>query len=153
MKFSIPPLPYPKDALAPHIGRETVELHYEKHHKGYLEKLRKLIDGKPEAHASLEELIRTQQQGEIFNNAAQVWNHNFYWRSMSPTAAASRPAAAHSDRRVVRLGRCVPQRFAEAAIAEFGSGWAWLVQDAQRRLSCATAPMQRIRSSAGSSRS
>src|SRR4030095_3903285 len=83
MKFEIPPLPYPKNALAPFLGAETVELHYEKHHKGYLEKLNKLVRGKLEAAQSLEELIQTAR-GDVFNSAAQVWNHNFYWLSLNP---------------------------------------------------------------------
>jgi Fe-Mn family superoxide dismutase len=135
MKFEIPKLPYPANALEPHISRETVELHYEKHHMGYLDKLRKIIEGKPEAELSLEELIRTSS-GDLFNNAAQVWNHTFYWSSLSPDGGGE------PDETLLRpiedaFGSYARFRdhFAEAAIGEFGSGWAWLVFDSRGRLS------------------
>ncbi len=135
MKFEIPPLPYAKDALAPHVGAETVELHYEKHHKGYLDKLRKAIEGKPEADASLEDLIRTQH-GDVFDNAAQVWNHTFYWMSMRPDGGGD-PSAELRERLERAFGSvdAFRREFAGAANGEFGSGWAWLVQDAKGRLS------------------
>src|SRR4029453_3219820 len=78
MKFELPPLPYAKDALEPHLGAETLEYHYEKHHHGYLQKLEKLLAGKPLAERSLVEIIR-ESNGAVFNNAAQGWNHTFYW--------------------------------------------------------------------------
>jgi Fe-Mn family superoxide dismutase len=135
MKFEIPPLPYSRDALAPHIGGETVEFHYEKHHKGYLERLRKLIEGKPEADASLEDLIRTEQ-GDVFDNAAQVWNHTFYWMSMTP-AGGGDPSSDLLERLARSFGSidAFRREFAEAANGEFGSGWAWLVRDGHGRLS------------------
>jgi superoxide dismutase, Fe-Mn family len=128
MKFEIPPLPYPKNALAPFIGAETVELHYEKHHKGYLEKLNKLVRGEPEAEQSLEELIQTAR-GDVFNNAAQVWNHNFYWLSLQP-GGGGEPAAGLAKQIDESFGSYVGFRaqFAEAANGEFGSGWTWLVK-------------------------
>jgi len=128
MKYEIPPLPYPKNALAPHIGAETVELHYEKHHKGYLEKLNKLVRGKPEAAQSLEELIQTAR-GDVFNNAAQLWNHNFYWLSLQPQGGG-KPADELAKRIDESFGSYVGFRaqFAEAANGEFGSGWTWLVK-------------------------
>jgi len=134
MKFEIPALPYPKNALAPYIGAETVDLHYEKHSTGYLEKLAKLVRGKPEEGRSLEDLIRTAR-GDVFNNAAQVWNHNFYWLSMQP-GGGGEPAhelAARIDR---AFGSYIEFRaqFAGAAIGEFGSGWAWLVKGRDGRL-------------------
>jgi Fe-Mn family superoxide dismutase len=134
MKFELPPLPYPKNALAPFIGAETVDLHYEKHHKGYLEKLEKLVRGKPEAEHSLEDLIRNAR-GEVFNNAAQVWNHNFYWLSMRPDGGGE-PAGDLATRIEQSFGSYIEFRaqFAEAAIGEFGSGWAWLVQGLDGRL-------------------
>jgi Fe-Mn family superoxide dismutase len=134
MKFEIPPLPYPKNALAPFIGAETVDLHYEKHHKGYLEKLEKLVRGKPEADGSLEELIRTAR-GEVFNSAAQVWNHDFYWMSMQP-GGGGEPAGELANRIAQSFGSYIEfrARFAEAAIGEFGSGWAWLVKGVDDRL-------------------
>lgn len=134
LKFEIPPLPYAKDALEPHISARTLDFHYEKHHKGYLEKLRKAIEGKPDADKSLENLI-CSSDGKIFNLAAQVWNHTFYWRSMSPDgggkpsgellAALERTFGSFED---------FKQEFAEAANGEFGSGWAWLVVDGSGRL-------------------
>ena len=83
MSFTLPELPYAMDALAPQISKETLEYHYGKHHNAYVTNLNKLTDGKPEAGKSLEELIKTAK-GPIFNNAAQVWNHTFFWNSMSP---------------------------------------------------------------------
>ena len=94
MQFELPPLPYAKDALEPHISAETLELHYEKHHHGYLKKLRKGIEGKPEAEKTLEDLIQSAT-GDVFNNAAQVWNHSFYWRSMRRTGREARRGRPH----------------------------------------------------------
>jgi Fe-Mn family superoxide dismutase len=127
-KFEIAPLPYPKDALAPHISAETLELHYEKHHKGYLKKLNDLVKGSPEAGRSLEELIRTAK-GDLFNNAAQVWNHSFYWQSLAPNRGG-KPSDGIADRIDEAFGSydAFRRAFAEAANGEFGSGWAWLVQ-------------------------
>jgi superoxide dismutase, Fe-Mn family len=134
MTFEIPPLPYPKNALAPLIGAETVDLHYEKHHKGYLEKLEKLVRGKPESDQSLEDLIRASR-GEVFNNAAQIWNHNFYWLSMQPDGGGE-PAGELATRIEQSFGSYIEfrARFAEAAIGELGSGWAWLVKGVDDRL-------------------
>lgn len=134
MKFEIPPLPYPKNALAPFIGAETVDLHYEKHHKGYLEKLEKLVRGKPEADPSLEDLIRTAR-GDVFNNAAQLWNHNFYWLSMQP-GGGGEPAGELATRIEESFGSYIEFRaqFAAAAVGEFGSGWTWIVQGQSGRL-------------------
>jgi Fe-Mn family superoxide dismutase len=135
MKFEIPPLPYPKNALEPHLSAETLELHYEKHHKGYLEKLRTSIEGKPEAERSLEDLIRTAE-GELFNNAAQVWNHTFYWKSLRPNGGG-RPKDELLRVLESSFGSLdgFRERFADAAIRQFGSGWAWLVQSPTGRLS------------------
>ena len=83
MAFTLPELPYSKDALAPHISAETLEYHHGKHHKAYVDNLNKLLDGKPEASKSLEEVIMSAEGG-VFNNAAQVWNHTFYWNSIKP---------------------------------------------------------------------
>ncbi len=91
MAFTLPDLPYAKDALAPHISAETLEYHHGKHHAAYVNNLNKLIEGKPEASKSLEEIIKTSEGG-IFNNAAQIWNHTFYWSSMKPNGAESRRA-------------------------------------------------------------
>src|ERR1700677_3709072 len=83
MAFTLPPLPYAKDALAPHISAETLDFHYGKHHQAYVTNLNKLVEGKPEEKKSLEEIILSSDGG-TFNNAAQVWNHTFYWSSMKP---------------------------------------------------------------------
>ena len=138
MSFEIPALPYAYDALAPHISARTVELHYEKHHKGYGAKLRKAVEGKPEAEQSLETLIRNGE-GDLFNNAAQVWNHTFYWRSLSPKGGGEpggqlRSAVESAFGSVASLKR----ELAEAAQGEFGSGWAWLVLDGSGRLRVGT---------------
>lgn len=134
MKFQLDPLPYPKKALAPHIGEETLTYHYEKHHLGYLSKLEKAIADTPKAEMSLEELIRNEN-GDLFNNAAQVWNHSFYWKCLSPdgggdpegdVAAALKSAFGSADG--------FREKFTQAATGEFGSGWAWLVIDPNGRL-------------------
>jgi Fe-Mn family superoxide dismutase len=134
MEFEIPDLPYAKQALEPHISKQTLETHYEKHHKGYLAKLKKEIEGKPEADRSLEDLIRTSE-GKVFNFAAQVWNHSFYWRSMQPDGGG-KPAGDLLAKLDEAFGSVddFKQAFADAATGEFGSGWAWLVVDPNGRL-------------------
>ena len=130
MKFELPPLPYAKDALEPHLGAETLELHYEKHHRGYLTKLEKLLQGKPLADRSLVEIIR-ESDGAVFNNAAQVWNHTFYWNSMAPKGGGT-PGWCRQD--APSIPRSAPStasatQFVEAAVGVFGTGWTWLVQE------------------------
>jgi Fe-Mn family superoxide dismutase len=134
MTFRVPALPYEYDALAPHIGARTVELHYEKHHKGYARKLNAALEGKPEAEKSLEQLILTTE-GNVFNNAAQVWNHTFYWRSLGPKGGGE-PAGALKDAIVAAFRNVdeMKRQLAEAAKGQFGSGWAWLVLDKDGRL-------------------
>jgi superoxide dismutase, Fe-Mn family len=134
VKLELPPLPYAKGALAPHLSARTLNVHYEKHHKGYLRKLSKLVRGKPEEKLSLEELVRTST-GDVFENAAQVWNHNFYWRSMRP-AGGGRPGKPLRELLVSSFGSVADckRRLAEAANGRFGSGWAWLVKDERGRL-------------------
>jgi Fe-Mn family superoxide dismutase len=148
MNFELIPLPYAQDALEPMISAETISYHYGKHHRGYLEKLKKAIEHKPEAELSLEELIRTAS-GDLFNHAAQVWNHDFYWKSLNPEGGG-RPPSELSN--VIDSGfgsyEGFRQAFAEAANGEFGSGWAWLVVDVSGRLhihssSDAENPLQR----------
>jgi len=127
MKFELPPLPYDKSALEPYISARTLDFHYEKHHRGYLEKLRKEIGDTPKAELSLVEIIRSSD-GSVFNNAAQVWNHTFYWQSMMPGGGgkATGDLLAAIERDFGSQGEFARQ-LAEAAIGEFGSGWAWLV--------------------------
>ena len=127
MAITLPPLPWAKDALAPHISAETIDFHYGKHHQTYVTNLNKLIDGKPEASKSLEDIVKASDGG-MFNNAAQVWNHTFYWNSMKPKGGG-----APSGRLLEAVNRDfgsvqkLKDDFAEAAKTQFGSGWAWLV--------------------------
>jgi len=127
--FTLPELPYSKDALAPHISAETLEYHHGKHHKAYVDNLNKLVDGKPEANKSLEEVIMSSD-GKVFNNAAQIWNHTFYWNSMKPRGGGQ-PTGALAEAITRDFGSFekFATTFSEAAAGQFGSGWAWLVQD------------------------
>ncbi|MDC0744450.1 superoxide dismutase [Polyangium mundeleinium] len=127
MAFTLPDLPYAKDALAPHISAETLEYHHGKHHNAYVTNLNKLIDGKPEASLSLEEII-LRSDGGIFNNAAQVWNHTFYWHSMKPKGGGE-PTGDLADaiKRDFGSFEKFKEEFTAAATTQFGSGWAWLV--------------------------
>ncbi len=127
MAFTLPNLPYPKDALAPHISAETLEFHHGKHHQAYVTNLNKLLEGKPEANKSLEEVIMSSDGG-VFNNAAQVWNHTFYWNSMKPNGGGQPTgdllAAINRDFGSFEKFK---EEFANAGATQFGSGWAWLV--------------------------
>jgi Fe-Mn family superoxide dismutase len=127
MAFTLPELPYSKDALAPHISAETLEYHHGKHHKAYVDNLNKLLDGKPEAGKSLEEVIMSSDGG-VFNNAAQIWNHTFYWSSMKPNGGGKPTGdlAAAIDRDFGSFDK-FKEEFAAAGATQFGSGWAWLV--------------------------
>ncbi|MCY1077371.1 superoxide dismutase [Archangium lansingense] len=127
MPFTLPELPYKKDALAPHISAETLEYHHGKHHAAYVTNLNKLLEGKPEASRSLEEVI-LNSEGGVFNNAAQVWNHTFYWNCMKPNGGG-RPTGDLADAITRDFGSFerFREEFATAAATQFGSGWAWLV--------------------------
>jgi Fe-Mn family superoxide dismutase len=127
MPFSLPELPYKKDALSPHISAETLEFHHGKHHNAYVTNLNKLLEGKAEASKSLEEIILSSEGG-VFNNAAQVWNHTFYWNCMKPNGGG-RPTGDLADAITRDFGSFEKFReeFANAATTQFGSGWAWLV--------------------------
>ncbi|NVJ14255.1 superoxide dismutase [Myxococcus sp. AM010] len=127
MPFTLPELPYKKDALQPHMSAETLEFHHDKHHAAYVTNLNKLLDGKPEANKSLEEVI-LNSEGGVFNNAAQVWNHTFFWQCMKP-AGGGKPTgelAAAIDRDFGSFEK-FKEEFSTAAATQFGSGWAWLV--------------------------
>lgn len=147
MEFKLPDLPYSKDALEPGISTMTVSIHYDKHHRGYMTKLEKAIADTPESSKSLEELVQSTE-GYVFNQAAQVWNHTFYWKSMKP-GGGGKPDGALLEALTKAFGNYedFKQQFAEAARDEFGSGWAWLVKegDALRILSTSDAenPLQR----------
>jgi Fe-Mn family superoxide dismutase len=133
MKFELPPLPYPSDALEPYLGAETLEVHYGKHHQGYMDKLERALEGTSRASLALEDLVR-DSEGDVFNNAAQVWNHTFYWRSMTPnTHAPSKSLAERLDRDLGGM-EAFKREFAEIASGEFGSGWAWLVEQTDGKL-------------------
>ncbi|AKQ65151.1 Superoxide dismutase [Myxococcus hansupus] len=127
MPFTLPELPYKKDALQPHMSAETLEFHHDKHHAAYVNNLNKLLDGKAEANKSLEEIILSSDGG-VFNNAAQVWNHTFFWNCMKP-AGGGKPTgelAAAIDRDFGSFDK-FKEEFSTAAATQFGSGWAWLV--------------------------
>ena len=127
MAFELPPLPYAQDALAPHISAETLEYHYGKHHQTYVTNLNKLVEGTEFENASLEDVI-LKSDGGLFNNSAQVWNHTFYWSSMSPDGGGA-PTGEVADAINSAFGSYddFRSKFAEAATTQFGSGWAWLV--------------------------
>jgi Fe-Mn family superoxide dismutase len=135
MKFELPPLPYAREDLEPHMGRETLELHYEKHHRGYLEKLRKAIEGKPEAEKSLEEIIRSSA-GPVFDNAAQVWNHTFFWRCMQRRGGGE-PGGEVARRIRDAFGSfdSFRESWISTGVSRFGSGYVWLILD-RGRLRC-----------------
>ncbi len=138
MAFSLPELPYSKDALAPHISTETLEFHYGKHHQGYVNKLNAAVEGTDMAEKSLEEIVKSASGG-VFNNAAQVWNHTFYWHSLSPNGGGEPTgdikAAIEKD-----FGGFdkFKEEFNKKAAGQFGSGWAWLVKTPQGKLEIAT---------------
>lgn len=131
MPFTLPELPYAMDALAPHISKETLEYHYGKHHQTYVTNLNKLVEGTALATMSLEDIIK-KEKGAIFNNAAQVWNHTFYWHSLSPQGGGE-PAGHLAQEINKHFGSfsSFKDQFTQTAISTFGSGWAWLVHDSK----------------------
>ncbi|WP_298623306.1 superoxide dismutase [Fe] [uncultured Legionella sp.] len=134
MTFTLPQLPYALDALAPHISKETLEYHYGKHHNAYVTNLNKLIPGTEFESMSLEDIIM-KAKGGVFNNAAQVWNHTFYWHSMSPNGGGEpQGAVAEAINKNFGSFAAFKEQFTQAAATTFGSGWAWLVQDASGAL-------------------
>lgn len=140
MAIELPPLPYEKNALEPHISAETLEYHYGKHHQTYVNNLNGMIDGTEYAGMALEDIIR-KSSGGMFNNAAQVWNHTFYWNCLSPDGGG-RPGG--------RLGEAIERdfgdfdtfvdAFSKASIGRFGSGWGWLVQKPDGKLEVTSTP-------------
>lgn len=129
--FYLPTLPYATSELAPYISETTLETHWGKHHRTYVSKLNDLVRGKPEATLSLESLIVSQSEGTpIYNNAAQAWNHAFYWKSLTPKSVE--PTDSLLVNAISKSFNTVEQfqsAFTDAAISHFGSGWAWLVYD------------------------
>ena len=134
MAFTLPPLPYALDALQPHLSKETLEFHHGKHHNAYVVKLNSLIENTPDANKSLEEIIKTSSGG-VFNNAAQIWNHTFYWHCLSPIGGGE-PKGAIADAITKSFGSFADfkARFTDSAINNFGSSWTWLVKKADGSL-------------------
>jgi len=134
MKHELPKLPFEKDALEPHISKDTIEFHYGKHHQTYVNKLNGLIEGSPFEDADLEEII-LKSDGEIFNNGAQVWNHSFYWNCLIP-GGGGEPAGKLAEAINEQFGSFekFKEEFSNAAATLFGSGWAWLAKDDQGKL-------------------
>lgn len=129
MEHKLPELPYSKDALLPHLSVETLEFHYGKHHQTYVTNLNNLIKGTEWATATLEDITRRAPDGPIFNNAAQIWNHTFYWNSLSPKGGGA-PKGAIADAINKQWGSFdkFKEEFTTAATKLFGSAWAWLVK-------------------------
>jgi len=134
MVHQLPQLPYAKDALAPHISAETIEYHYGKHHQTYVTNLNKLIEGTKFAEAGLEAIIK-KASGGLFNNAAQVFNHSFYWNCLSPQGGGEPTGElAESINKTFGSFAAFKEKFSQTAITTFGSGWAWLVKDGAGKL-------------------
>ena len=134
MPFELPKLPYALDALAPHISKETLEYHYGKHHQAYVNKLNTLVAGTEFENKSLEEIIK-KSSGPIFNNAAQDWNHTFYWHCMSPKGG-NEPTGKLADAIKKSFGSfdAFKEKFIQTSINQFASGWGWLAKNAEGNL-------------------
>ena len=134
MAIELPALPYARDALAPTISKETIDYHYGKHHQAYVTNLNNMIDGTDHANASLEDIIRNSEGG-VFNNAAQVWNHTFYWSSLSPNGGGE-PTGDLADAINTAFGsfESFKEKFTASAVSNFGAGWTWLVKNAAGEL-------------------
>ncbi len=140
MAFELPKLPYAYNALAPHISEETLQFHHGKHHAAYVAKLNELVANTRFATMGLEEIVKSSD-GAIFNNAGQHWNHSFYWNCLAPKAGGT-PGGALADAIKRDFGSFAefPKLFGEAAVGQFGSGWAWLVQKADGKLAIEKTP-------------
>ncbi|MFY9479901.1 MAG: superoxide dismutase [Fe] [Pseudomonadota bacterium] len=127
-QHTLPPLPFAQDALAPHISKETFEYHYAKHHQAYVTNLNNLIPGTEFENLPLEEIIK-KSSGGIYNNAAQVWNHTFFWNSLKPNGGGE-PTGALADAINAKFGSfaAFKEAFTKSAVGNFGSGWTWLVK-------------------------
>jgi len=137
MAFALPPLPYDLDALAPHVSRETLELHHGKHHQTYVDKLNSLVDGK--SNDDLEDVIVGTDDKKVFDNAAQHWNHSLYWQCMSPDGGGA-PSGELAEALERDFGSydAFRKELSTAAETHFGSGWAWLVHDGSKLLVTST---------------
>ncbi len=131
MEHTLPALPYAKDALAPHISAETLEFHHGKHHQAYVTNLNNLIKGTEYENLDLEAIVKKAPAGGVYNNAAQVWNHTFFWNCMSPNGGGE-PAGALADAIKAKWGSYddFKKAFQASAVGNFGSGWTWLVKKA-----------------------
>lgn len=131
MEHQLPALPYAKDALAPHMSAETFDYHYSKHHQAYVTNLNNLIKGTDFESKSLEDIVKTAPAGGIYNNAAQVWNHTFFWNCMKPNGGGA-PGGALADAIAKKWGSLdeFKKAFQASAVGNFGSGWTWLVKKA-----------------------
>jgi superoxide dismutase, Fe-Mn family len=131
MEHKLPDLPYAIDALQPHISKETMEFHYGKHHQAYVTNLNNLVKGTEFENAGLEEIVKRAPAGGVFNNAAQVWNHTFFWHSMKP-GGGGQPAGKLADAINKKWGsfEAFKEAFGKSAVGNFGSGWTWLVKKA-----------------------
>lgn len=134
MKFELPDLPYDYAALEPHISARTLHFHYDKHHRGYMTKLESAVADTSLADSTLEDIV-LGSEGGVFNNAAQVWNHTFYWRSMTPQGGGQ-PSGALAEQIDADLEGIegFKKEFARVAASQFGSGWAWLVKTVDGQL-------------------
>ncbi len=130
MEHTLPPLPYSHDALAPHLSRETLEYHHDKHHNAYVVNLNNLQKGTEFESMSLEEIVK-KSSGGIYNNAAQVWNHTFFWNCMKP-GGGGEPSGPLADAISAKFGgfQQFKEAFTKSAVGNFGSGWTWLVKKA-----------------------
>jgi Fe-Mn family superoxide dismutase len=134
MEHTLPPLPYALDALQPHISKETLEFHHGKHHNAYVVNLNNLVKGTEFENASLEEIVK-KSSGGVFNNAAQIWNHTFYWNSLKPNGGGE-PTGALADAINRKWGSfaAFKDAFTKSAVGNFGSSWTWLVKKADGSL-------------------
>ena len=134
-EIKLPELPWPRDALQPYISKETIDFHYGKHHQTYVTNLNKLLPGTPFENLPLEEIIQKAPPGTIFNNAAQIWNHTFYWNSLAPKAGGE-PTGKLAEAIQKDFGSFAQfkEKFTDAAVKLFGSGWAWLVRTPDGKL-------------------
>ncbi|MDY0073156.1 MAG: Fe-Mn family superoxide dismutase [Thauera sp.] len=131
MEHSLPALPYAKDALAPHISEETLEFHYGKHHQAYVTNLNNLIKGTEFENLDLEAIVKKAPAGGVYNNAAQVWNHTFFWNSMKPNGGGEAGGAlAEAIKAKWGSFEDFKKAFQASAVGNFGSGWTWLVKKA-----------------------
>jgi Fe-Mn family superoxide dismutase len=129
MALTLPQLPFARDALEPHMSRETLDFHYGKHHKTYVDTTNKLLAGSEFENSSLDDIVR-MSSGKLFNNAAQVWNHNFFWNCLTPRQSQPTGKLTQSISRQFESLDQFKKQFTETALNTFGSGWTWLVKDA-----------------------